>query len=54
MQHYVGSFSPVTLTQFQNDTVAIIKDFQAANVSRLLIDLTNNGGKDPSFLYTRC
>ncbi|KAJ3829498.1 hypothetical protein F5880DRAFT_1470491 [Lentinula raphanica] len=41
---FVGSFEPDDFDQFQADTVAAITAFQAAGVSRLLIDLTNNGG----------
>lgn len=42
---FVGSFEPDDFDQFQADTVAAISAFQSAGVSRLLIDLTNNGGK---------
>ncbi|KAJ4491905.1 hypothetical protein C8J55DRAFT_502397 [Lentinula edodes] len=41
---FVGSFEPDDFDQFQADTVAAISAFQSAGVSRLLIDLTNNGG----------
>ncbi|KAJ4479394.1 hypothetical protein J3R30DRAFT_3288983 [Lentinula aciculospora] len=41
---FVGSFEPDDFDQFQADTVAAISAFQNAGVSRLLIDLTNNGG----------
>ncbi|KAI0763881.1 hypothetical protein BC629DRAFT_967496 [Irpex lacteus] len=40
---FVGSFEG-DFVQFQTDTDAAIKAFQAAGVTRLLIDLTNNGG----------
>ncbi|ESK91666.1 peptidase s41 family protein [Moniliophthora roreri MCA 2997] len=44
---FVGSFSPSGNTgfdQFQADVVSAINAFKGAGVSRLLIDLTNNGG----------
>ncbi|EEB97028.1 hypothetical protein MPER_03737, partial [Moniliophthora perniciosa FA553] len=44
---FVGSFSPDGNTgfdQFQADVVSAINAFKGAGVSRLLIDLTNNGG----------
>ncbi|KAK7684903.1 hypothetical protein QCA50_011736, partial [Cerrena zonata] len=40
---FVGSFEG-DFNQFQTDTVAAIDQFKASGVSRLLIDLTNNGG----------
>ncbi|KAL5498002.1 hypothetical protein ACEPAH_2933 [Sanghuangporus vaninii] len=40
---FVGSFEGDFL-QFQTDTVNAMNSFLSANVSRLLIDLTNNGG----------
>lgn len=42
---FVGSFEPTDFNQFQFDVQAAVENFQAANVTRLLIDLTNNGGK---------
>ena len=45
----VGSFEGDFL-QFQTDTVNAMNSFLSANVSRLLIDLTNNGGKNPVML----
>lgn len=41
---FVGSFSPSDYDQFQVDTETAIKQFQDANVTNLLIDLTDNGG----------
>ncbi|EIM87280.1 uncharacterized protein STEHIDRAFT_156264 [Stereum hirsutum FP-91666 SS1] len=41
---FVGSFEPTDFDQFQFDVQAAVENFQAANVTRLLIDLTNNGG----------
>ncbi|KAJ3795714.1 hypothetical protein GGU11DRAFT_210774 [Lentinula aff. detonsa] len=41
---FVGSFEPDDFDQFQADTVAAISAFQSAGISRLLVDLTNNGG----------
>ncbi|KAH8112345.1 hypothetical protein DFH11DRAFT_1511719 [Phellopilus nigrolimitatus] len=40
---FVGSFEG-DFVQFQTDTVSAMDAFKAAGVSRLLIDLTNNGG----------
>ncbi|KAF7366694.1 TSPc domain-containing protein [Mycena sanguinolenta] len=40
---FVGSFDD-DFTQFQNDTVSAITAFQKAGVTRLIIDLSNNGG----------
>ena len=40
---FVGSFEG-DFVQFQTDTVSAINAFKAAGVSRLLIDLSNNGG----------
>lgn len=42
---FVGSFEPDDFNGFQSDVVATITAFKAAGVSRLLIDLTNNGGQ---------
>ena len=41
---FVGSFEG-DFFQFQTDTDAAIKSFQAAGVTRLIIDLSNNGGR---------
>ncbi len=40
---FVGSFEG-DFVQFQTDTVSAFNGFKKAGVSRLLIDLTNNGG----------
>lgn len=40
---FVGSFEG-DFEQFQTDTVAAIQQFQASGVTRLIVDLTNNGG----------
>lgn len=40
---FVGSFEG-DFNQFQTDTDAAIKQFQASGVTHLLIDLSNNGG----------
>ncbi|KAF8892937.1 hypothetical protein BD779DRAFT_1507835 [Infundibulicybe gibba] len=40
---FLGSFEG-DFDQFQSDTVAAIDDFKNAGVTRLLLDLTNNGG----------
>lgn len=44
-QMFVGSFEPTDFNQFQFDVQTAIENFQAANITRLLIDLTNNGGR---------
>ncbi|KAI0686326.1 hypothetical protein BC835DRAFT_1408615 [Cytidiella melzeri] len=41
---FVGSFEPDDFNSFQTDTVAAVNEFQASGVTRLIIDLTNNGG----------
>ncbi|KAJ7594181.1 hypothetical protein C8J56DRAFT_1002138 [Mycena floridula] len=41
---FVGSFSPSDFDQFMTDTVSAIDAFKEAGVTRLLIDLTDNGG----------
>lgn len=40
---FVGSFEG-DFVQFQTDTVSAMDSFKSAGVSRLLIDLTDNGG----------
>ena len=40
---FVGSFEG-DFEQFQTDTDAAVKQFQASGVTHLLVDLTNNGG----------
>lgn len=42
---FVGSFEPDDFNGFQTDTVAAIDQFKAAGVTRVLLDLTNNGGE---------
>ena len=39
---FVGSFEG-DFVQFQTDTDSAVKEFQSKGVTRLLIDLTNNG-----------
>ncbi|KAH9947801.1 hypothetical protein B0H21DRAFT_876506 [Amylocystis lapponica] len=41
---FVGSFEPNDPVGFQKDVVSAISQFQSSGVTRLLIDLTNNGG----------
>ncbi len=41
---FVGSFEG-DFNQFQTDTQAAIAQFKASGVSRLILDLSNNGGK---------
>ncbi|KAF8958955.1 hypothetical protein BDZ97DRAFT_1429044 [Flammula alnicola] len=41
---FVGSFEPNDFNQFQTDVVAAVTSLKAAGVTKLLIDLTNNGG----------
>jgi hypothetical protein len=42
---FIGSFEG-DFEGFQNDTVSAITAFKAAGVTRLIIDLHNNGGGD--------
>lgn len=42
---FVGSFAG-DFDGFQSDVVSAITSFKAAGITQLLIDLTNNGGKD--------
>ena len=41
---FIGSFLPDDIDSFQSDVATTISEFQSAGVTRLLIDLTNNGG----------
>lgn len=41
---FVGSFEG-DFNQFQTDTEAAIAQFKASGVTRLILDLSNNGGK---------
>ncbi|KAH9927956.1 uncharacterized protein BXZ73DRAFT_78411 [Epithele typhae] len=41
---FVGSFEPDDFDSFQTDTVAAFADFKAAGATRLIVDLSNNGG----------
>ena len=41
---FVGSFEG-DFNQFQTDTQAAVTQFKASGVTRLILDLTNNGGK---------
>lgn len=45
---FVGSFEG-DFVQFQTDTVSAMNAFKKAGVSRLLIDLTDNGGTSRSW-----
>lgn len=47
---FVGSFEG-DFNQFQTDTLAAVQQFQASGVTRLLIDLTNNGGAQIEYLH---
>ena len=42
---FVGSFAPDDFDQFQSDVQATMSQFQAANLTHLIVDLTNNGGE---------
>lgn len=42
---YVGTFSPSDYYGFQYDVEAAITGFKEAGVTKLLFDLTNNGGQ---------
>ncbi|KAI0733286.1 hypothetical protein C8Q72DRAFT_873651 [Fomitopsis betulina] len=41
---FVGSFDPEDYNGFQSQVAYVVSAFQAAGVTQLLIDLTNNGG----------
>ena len=41
---FVGSFEPDDFSQFQIDVQDTINEFQAAGLTQLIVDLTNNGG----------
>jgi hypothetical protein len=43
---FVGTFAPANFTQFQFDVQSIVSYFQGAGVTKLLLDVTNNGGED--------
>ena len=45
---FVGSFKPDDYNGFQSDVKNAIKQLNEAKVTNLLIDLTNNGGKQLS------
>lgn len=48
---FVGSFEG-GFSQFQTDVDAAIKQFKSSGVTRVIIDLTNNGGTDQILLRT--
>ncbi|CCM00765.1 uncharacterized protein FIBRA_02806 [Fibroporia radiculosa] len=41
---FVGSFDPDDYNGFQNDVVSAVTQFKEAGATRLIVDLTNNGG----------
>jgi C-terminal processing protease CtpA/Prc len=41
---FLGSFADLDFTRFQTDVDSAVKAMKAAGVSKLLIDVTNNGG----------
>ncbi|TBU42204.1 hypothetical protein BD309DRAFT_201633 [Dichomitus squalens] len=41
---FVGSFEPDDFNGFQTDVQSAFKEFEQADVSQLIVDLTNNGG----------
>lgn len=41
---FVGSFEPDDFDQFQTDVQDTFTEFQAAGLTQLIVDLTNNGG----------
>lgn len=44
-QMFVGSFGPDDFDSFMVDTVAAVTDLKSKGATRLLIDVTSNGGK---------
>ena len=45
---YIGSFD-TDLETFEDNAVATFMQFKESGVSQLIIDLTNNGGRDMTF-----
>ena len=41
---FVGSFEPADFNSFQTDVVATFAEFEAAGLTHLIVDLSNNGG----------
>ena len=48
LQMFVGSFEPDDFNSFQTDVAATFKAFEAAKLTHLIVDLSNNGGASPS------
>ena len=44
-QMYVSTFSPANFEQFQHDVEDAVKEFTSKGVTKLIVDLHNNGGK---------
>ena len=42
---FVGSFEPDDFDQFQTDVRDTFTQFEAAGLTQLIVDLTNNGGQ---------
>ena len=52
LQMFVGSFEPDDFNSFQTDVAATFKAFEAAKLTHLIVDLSNNGGASPLLLLT--
>lgn len=44
LQIFVGSFEPDDYAGFQTDVDSAVQSMKAAGVTKLLVDVTNNGG----------
>ena len=43
---YVSTFSPDNFDGFQRDVESAVKEFTSKGVTKLIVDLHNNGGTD--------
>ena len=51
-QMYVSTFKPNNFEQFQRDVESAVKEFTNKGVTKLIVDLHNNGGRfSVSFLF---
>jgi len=49
---YVSTFKPNNFEQFQRDVESAVKEFTSKGVTKLIVDLHNNGGRfSVSFLF---
>ena len=51
---YVSTFMPDNFEQFQRDVESAVKEFTSKGVTKLIVDLHNNGGEfSVSFLFEK-